>query len=172
MYITYQNTADNLRALAAHQYKISPSMRRDRWFVLAVAAIIFGLLFLVCGSYTPEVFLFCLIVTGATTLGILTLHRRTFIRQTLQAHEEGARNGFLGRIQTLSVTDSELMGVSVSGRSRLPYWRIARIDTSGKCTFIYLNAVTALMLSESATIEGDYQAFIKELRERWRQSVA
>lgn len=172
MYITYRNTEENLRALAAHQYKISPGMRRDRRVILGIAAIILATLLLMIGRYTASALLISLAIATLTVVIMLWIHRSSYIRHAVAAHRPEIRDSFLGRIQTLSLTDSGLVGLSRSGKSRLEYERIIGIYTSGNRTFIYLNPVTALMLSEAATVEGDYHAFLIELRKRWVQAAA
>ncbi len=172
LHITYQNTGDNLRALAGHQYKISTSARFERRLMLCVVAlagvVFFGLLGRVAAVDVLAFGGAAIIVM----LGWVLVHRNFHIRRILQMHGAEERRGFLGRVQTLDVTDAGLVAISNTGRSRMPFERIQRIDTAGDCTFVYLTKANVLMLSASATIEGDYHRFVEELKRQHARAAA
>lgn len=172
LHITYQNTENNLKALAGHQYKISPAARFERRFMLLVVALAGVVFFAVRARVTTVDILAFGGAAIIVLLGWLLLHRNFYIRRILQTHRNGEKRGFLGRVQTLDVTNAGLVAVSETGRSRLPYERIQRIDSAGECTFVYLNKASVLMLSKSATIEGDYYRFVDELKRQYARVAA
>ena len=51
-------------------------------------------------------------------------------------------------------------------------WKgIERIETTPGRTFVYLSPMSALVISEHSVLEGNYQAFIEELQNRWQHAT-
>jgi hypothetical protein len=49
---------------------------------------------------------------------------------------------------------------------------VEKVESTDKYTFIYLNAVAALVIPRDSVSEGDYEAFVEAVRERVAETHA
>ena len=94
---------------------------------------------------------------------------RRKVRQYLgRLYREGQNRGVLGT-HTLEILGNGLYD-ETPFYERTTFWNgIERIETAPGRTFVYLSAVSAMVIAENSATEGNYAAFIEELQKQWRQ---
>lgn len=169
MRIRYENTIEDLLAFTAHFHQKSPTLKRNRrWAVVCLAIMILGMTF--AASEITGVPIVLWVGTGGAALVALVyprLYRRNVKRLSLRLYAEGQNKALLGPHVT-ELRDNGLF-VGTEFREGVVFWKgIERIESIPGHTFVYLSAMSALVISEHSVFEGSYQGFVAELQRRWQ----
>ncbi|TXT24723.1 MAG: hypothetical protein FD138_3043 [Planctomycetota bacterium] len=169
MRIRYENTIEDLLAFSLHFHQKSPTLRKHRlWVVICLAIMILGMTF-AASEVTGDPIVFWTGVIGAAVIVVIypRLYRRNVKRLSSRLYAEGQNRALLGPHVT-ELRDNGLF-VATDFREGVVFWKgIERIESIPGHTFVYLSAMSALVISEHSVFEGSYQGFIEELQRRWR----
>ena len=83
-----------------------------------------------------------------------------------KSFREGKNKGFLG-IHELEIDDYGILEKSEYNESKIAWAGIERIGSTPDYTFIFIGANLAIPLPKARVIEGDYEAFVAELKSRF-----
>jgi hypothetical protein len=169
MRIRYENTLEDLLAFTAHFHQRSPTLRRGRLAaVVCLAIMILGMTFAFSEVTGDPIFRW--IGAGGAALIVLIyprLYQRNIKRLSVRLYAEGQNKALLGPHVT-ELRDNGLF-VGTEFREGVFFWKgIERIESIPGHTFVYLSAMSALVISEHSVFEGSYQGFVEELQRRWR----
>lgn len=169
MRIRYENTLDDLLAFTQHFHQKSPTLRRHRlWAVMCLAIMILAMSF-AASEVTGDPIILWIGVAGTAVIVVIypRLYRRNVKRLSSRLYAEGQNKALLGPHVT-ELRDNGLF-VGTDFREGVVFWKgIDRIESVPGHTFVYLSAMSALVISEHSVFEGSYQGFIDELQRRWR----
>ncbi len=168
MRIRYENTVDDFAAFQQFHMENSPSVRRRtalvRWGIPAFGAGAGVLIMIVWGPDRWEgipLILFGLIFP----IIFPVIMRRSLKRQVAELYREGGEKGVLG-MHELLVSDQWLTERTDYNEQRSSWESIGRIGSSDDRTFIYVSPLTAHVIPRERVQEGDYDAFVREVRRR------
>ena len=170
MQLTYEVTPDHLKAFARHHCTHAPHLRQQRRKNLWSMSMLF--------AFVSVLAIFGLPLYAAVPAWVITIlgvvqtavrYPAIYIKNFLKIMSVGENLGLLG-MYTLRITDGGLFMQTVGGEGTR-YWRgIDRVEVSDGITFVYFGTLTAVPVPEGTVLEGDYEAFITEMYERYRQA--
>lgn len=171
MRIRYENTIEDLLAFTLHFHQKSPTLQRNRLgVVICLAIMIIGMTF-AASEITGDPIVLWIGVAGAVVIAVIypRLYGRGVKRLSSRLYAEGKNKAVLGPHIT-ELRDNGLF-VGTDFREGTVFWKgIERIESIPGHTFVYLSAMSALVISEHSVIEGSYQNFIEELQRRWKHA--
>lgn len=169
MRIRYENTLEDLLAFTAHFHQRSPTLQRNRlWVVVCLGIMILGMTF-AAFEITGDRILLWVGVAGTAVIAVIypRAYRRGVRRLSSRLYAEGQNKALLGPHVT-EIRDNGLF-VGTEFREGVVFWKgIERIESIPGHTFVYLSAMSALVISEHSVFEGSYQGFVEELQRRWQ----
>lgn len=168
MILRFSISFDDIVAYNRYHLAHSPWMKRRRVFSLWVMPLIFVSVFgalgiyhhlwgLAIGGFFGALFIF---------LGALYRYGPGTARRVRKLYREGKNRGLLGE-RLIELTDDGLILRTEVGESKIKWGGIERIARSDGYSFIYLNAVTAVIIPRKGILEGDHDQFMRTLQERW-----
>lgn len=171
MKITYETTLQDAVAFFHYHSEHSHLMKRTRRRL----TFLFGLALLFVCVISGFRNLPLAVVVGALALGVLLLtsswvDRRLGTWQTRKAFEEGKNKATFG-LHELELTDENLITRTRVAESRIGWEAVERVASTADHTFIYVSALSAEVIPRRSVTEGDYDAFVKELNERWQRGI-
>jgi hypothetical protein len=167
MRIKYHISIDDHVAFSQFHHKHSPTVRRTY--------LIAGVLLPVClfayslltgwyeGSWRTSIFVF--VVAGLMTFWVFGGKRRRLERQVRKLLGEGSNKATVGEHE-LELSENELVERGEYGESRFSLDVVVRLGFTADYTFIYTSAISGITLPKRAVVEGDYDAFITELKRK------
>ena len=168
MRLRVELSVDDLVAFSLHHHQSSPTLKRSRvWAVIAIA-VMTATLSHIAGELLNNPLLRLLGIAAAIFLAVVypRIWRRKLEQYVRLLYREGQNRGVLGT-HSLEILDKGLFD-STLFYERTSFWNgIERIETVPGRTFVYLSAVTAQVIPEDSVKEGNYGAFIDELRKQW-----
>lgn len=169
MRLRYENTMDDAIAFNDFHYAHSPTMKRavriNKWGM--------GLMAFIFYSFVPGNKNTTINVTIAFVLACLfvliypSLVRYNIKRQVHKFYSEGNNKGFLGE-HDIEIVEDGVIARSAYSETKTAWGAVERIETTPEHTFIYISAVTALIIPHDRITEGDYKAFLSELGQRFQ----
>lgn len=173
MQVTYELSADDYIAFNLYHQAHSPSIKRrqlfSRWF-LPVAMLFFGwTLDQRDGG-----------ITGRTTFAMASLiwvllfpayWRWCSVRLVRRLLSEGL-NSSLGKSNTLSIGPEGLQAVGPEGESKLKWTAVEKIVTSESYVYLYVSAVSALMIPTAAFADSAARNQFVEAARQYREAAA
>ena len=172
MRLRYEITLEDLLAFTLHVHQKSPTMRRTRMrAAMGLAAMIIGLCLIAAEVLDNFLVLWAGVGWAALFVAIYPrLYRRNVKRLSTRLYAEGQNKGILGQHVTELRDNGLFDGTAFSERT--VYWKgIERIESIPGHTFVYLSAMSAQVIPEDSVTEGNYQAFIDELQNRWQHAT-
>jgi YcxB-like protein len=178
MRIVYENTLEDIAAFSRYHYDNSPAIRRLRLYLLGIALVAGALcsvaVLRLLGGDTLATWLSATL--AATIVGIMLVavpkrwsswfwnsYGRRYIAR---AYSEGRNRALFGRHE-LQFSEDGVSERTEVGELNLRWSAIERIQCTDDYTFIYVSAVSALVLPRARVTEGDYGGFIADLERRW-----
>lgn len=149
----------------------SPTYRRTLfWSTWGFAIVIAGILVLWAVLKGEPAFA----IFGICWGGLYLLYARYKVKRNIESftrkmYSEGKNKGTLGP-HTLRITTEGFVETSDSGESTTYWGGIERIEESPGYAFVYIGAMLAHVIPEARVTEGDFRAFVDELKRMWAQS--
>ena len=171
MRIRFELTPDDLAAYSLHYAKHSPEWRRQmRLQVYGVALAISLSTYLHAIPRGWE-----WVVLGAVVLvGWVALAPRLiwswYAKHARRMYSENWRPG-APATHELELTGEALAGTMSNGRIATKYEDIVRVEEAGGYAFINLNGLQAHIIPVGRLVEGDGEAFLRELKARLGKAV-
>jgi hypothetical protein len=169
MKIQYEVTLDDAVAALKHYLQTSPLQRRTMLWGWVFAAIVFGLFGLAAFlslSVRPLIWGGVWLV-AYTMIGLV--QRATRDRRLRRIYEEGQNRSLLG-CHELELTAEGLAGTTAVSEGRVSWSGIERVVSTETHTFVYTGSGSALIIPQATVTEGDYRAFVAELREYFERA--
>lgn len=146
----------------------SPTYRRTVfWSTWGFAIVIAGILvFWAMLKNEPAFAIFGIVWGGLYLLYAKYKVKRNIENFTRKMYSEGENKGTLGP-HTLRITPEGLVEASDSGESTTYWSGIERIEEVPGYAFVYIGAMLAHVIPEAHVTEGDFRAFVDELKRMW-----
>lgn len=171
MIIKFSNDLSDARALALFHYRMSPTLRKSRRKVQIVSALIVPVLaaFGYFDIFSSEAGLW---MVGAIiwVLFVGFHHRHSFVKKSTSIYRERDGEQAFGKHE-LSLDQRGVTVTTEGGNGFIPYERLAQVIRTDKYTFIYVDAIRALILPKSKVTGGDFDSFTAELRNRFERAM-
>lgn len=169
--LTFTLTMDDIVAWSQHYHAHSALCKRAFWiWRIVLCAILFAMV--VAGTARDAI---------GITLGLLgagvyywifpRLYRRGVARLVKKSYAEGTNKGLLGE-HRLFITDDGFGSSGIWSEGKSSWAGIERIAEIPGYTFLYFSALSAAVVPERGILEGDYHAFMAELKRRWEAAQA
>ncbi|MEW6412591.1 MAG: YcxB family protein [Candidatus Zixiibacteriota bacterium] len=164
MHLTFNTTADDIRAFAGYIYTRSKTLRRSRLKNLALFAVTFTLLYFALFRHRGLHATLSWCVLSVLALIVLDfLAHRSYIKNCVKLYHEreGDRES---RSSTLVITETGINAASEEISTEIKWAGIHRIDELDDRTYIFVSPITAIIISRDAVTDGDYRAFIDAVK--------
>jgi len=167
MILRFSASFDDIVAFNRYHFAHSPWMKRRRVFSLWVMPLIFVFVFGAMALHHHHWGLAIVGFFGALILFLSALYRYGpgTARRVRRLYREGKNKGLLGE-RLIELTRDGLIVRTEVGESKIKWDGIERIARTDDYSFIYLNAITAVIIPRKAIVEGDHDQFMRTLRER------
>lgn len=179
MQVRYKNTSDDFAAFNTFHFAHSPTHKR----MVAIYVFVFGLalgvaVFFLAKSFPLEsvksmgeevnntsAAIQAVFVAAIYAFFLPRILRRNIARQSRKLLREGRNKTFLCEHQ-LEITEDGLVTRTPYSESKASWEAIERIARTEAHTFVYVSAVSALVIPHDRVLEGDCEAFVSEVRKR------
>ena len=168
MNIRYSVTLEDLIAFNRFHIQHSRQLVRQRriaGLALPLATILVAVVLAILRSdfrLLPFVVLF-------VVLYVLFLRRaygKGLEKKLRRLYAEGKNKGVLGE-HSLHLQDDGISRQSDVGSTTVAFRGIEKIESTPTHTFIYISALSAIVIPKERVIEGDYSEFLMHLRRKW-----
>lgn len=99
------------------------------------------------------------------------LWKRRIRKNTLKAYGTGGNKALLGK-HAIRVEEDGIAGTSDFGEGITRWAAIEKIEATDSHTFLYISAVTAIVIPKNGITGGDYNKFVSALRTRHAEATA
>ncbi len=170
MKIAYPLTVDDNMAFVRHQYDTMPAIRRSRRRSLIVASLMYP--FFGALAYVERSFVVLGVGFAIATAYVLFVgyyHRRGYIKRVekwLHAKREGHQDEHV----ELTLEGDDLLVKTDASDVTAPMERFSRLERTENYTFLYINEQKAIIIPKDSLTEGDYSAFVSQLRKQYDES--
>jgi hypothetical protein len=164
--LTYTLTMDDVIVWTQYHYAHSALCKRSFWiWRLVLCAIVFALV--VAGTGLNAIGISGAVLSAGLYYFIFPgLRRRGVTRLVKKSYAEGKNKGLIGQ-HRLVIAEDGLESSSEVGEGKGIWAGIERIVEVPGYTFLYVGAFLAQVVPERGVTEGDYKAFMVELKRRW-----
>lgn len=172
MRLRYEITLEDLLGFSLNVHQKSPTLRRNRQWATIGLAIMFVAMFFAVSEILRDPVVFWIGLGGAAIILAIypRIYRGNVKRLASRMYAEGQNKGLIG-VHVAELRDNGLFD-GTEFLERTVFWKgIERIESTAGRTFVYLSPMSALVISEHSVLEGNYQAFIEELQNRWQHAI-
>jgi hypothetical protein len=170
--IEYEVREQDLIAFNEHQLqnsqKLQKSMRRHQATLPGIIAVIAMILFFYFKDLQSAVYV-ALIALG-WGFGVPLYLKWNWRQQLRKMYSEEEKACVLGRC-ALRVEQDELVEITPSGESRMPWAEVLRIESTKKYAFVFVSADAALIIPRATLKKGDLHEFVKRADECIEQAA-
>ena len=177
MKLEYSVQLEDIIAFNNHHMEATPSIRRKlavMRFVWAFAplAAIWAITFF--EGMDPSKAMWVITFVGVCISSPIFLFQPFYLRwmnnrQVRKAYEDEKNRSLLGD-REIKVTSNGLAEKTASGENQSEYAQINRIDSDDNYTFIYAAKSKVHIIPKKSVKEGDYDAFVSELKKKTKVS--
>ncbi len=170
MLLKYNNVEDDFIAASVFSSRHSPFARRQQiifGLIVPSLLLIFVLLQAIYSRDWVSAIVLSLLPVGLA-VWILAGRSKRMGRIARKLFREGKNKGFLG-VHELEINDYGILTKSEYGEGKIAWAMIDRIGLTPDYTFIFTGAHKVIPLPKSRVIEGDYDAFVAELKSRFEK---
>lgn len=164
--LTYSRTMDDIVAWTQYHSAHSASYKRLYGIQVAFVSAILFVAFWAISGFGDTGAITAALATAVIFCIMLSQRKRGIARYVKKTYAEGKNEGMIGQHRLL-VTDDGLTDNSETGELKTRWAGIERVVEIPGYTFVYISAASALVVSERGVSEGDYSAFMAELKRRW-----
>ena len=171
--LRYSITIEDLVAFNRFHNLHSPELIRQRRLVtviLPVAALI-AITVMAVLSRDLWSFLFPFLVIILYMAFLRRAYGTAFDKKVRRLYSEGKNRAALGA-HGLSIDEDGLTSETEVSSSTISFKGIEKIESSPTHTFIYMSAMSAMVIPKGSVTEGDYENFFAQLRARWEAGRA
>jgi hypothetical protein len=167
--LEYTLTLEDLVAFEEYHADHSPSIQRKRKFMrffYPLVGIATGLYLVIIDGGLMIAIVFLIIIFLAMAIWFFSApkrFRRHHRRAVTKLYQEGSNRALLGH-QQQRADQNGLHSSSALGESRMNWSAIERMQSTPDYTFIYLSAVTAIVIPRKSVMRGDYEGFVQFVR--------
>ena len=166
--LRYSTTIEDLVAFNRFHNLHSPVLMRQRRLatvILPVAALIaVSVMAILSRDLWSFLFPFLFIILYVAFLR--RAYGKALDKKVRRLYSAGKNRAALG-VQRLSIDEDGLRSESEVSSSTISFKGIEKIESSPTHTFIYLSALSAMIIPKDAVTEGDYEDFLAQLRVKW-----
>ena len=165
--LSYEITVDDLVAFNRYHRESSPTMKRLRlrrqWGGGLLTAVVMGAVGVLTRS--GEVIFWGVFLGVAYAVIFSALWRGRLEKSVRKLYSEGNNEGVIGG-RVMEIGEKGIVERTGYSETRTSWSGIKRIVSTKGYTFVYFSAATANIIPHKGVVEGDYEAFIHELKER------
>ena len=166
--LRYSTTIEDLVAFNRFHNLHSPRLIRQRRLVtvlLPVAALIaVSVMAILSRDLWSFFFPFLFIIFYIAFLR--RAYGKAFDNKVRRLYSEGKNRAALGA-HRLSIDEDGLTSETEVSSSTISFKGIEKIESSPTHTFIYMSAMSAMVIPKDSVTEGDYENFFAQLRAKW-----
>lgn len=166
--LRYSTTIEDLVAFNRFHNLHSPRLMRQRRLVtviLPVAALIsVSVMAILTRDLWSFLFPFFFIILYVAFLR--RAYGKDFDKKVRRLYSEGRNRAALGP-HRLSIDEDGITSETEVSSSTVSFKGIEKIETSPTHTFIYMSAISAMVIPKDAVTEGNYENFVAQLRTKW-----
>lgn len=172
MRIKYKTSPDDLVAFVQFHYKHYSPVRRKNIIVGILIPIAFFILFCIDGLRKSrwDIPIVGAVVAGTVMLWLVGGQRRRLEKAVRKMLSGGSNKVSFGEHE-LEMTETGLIERSQYEDGRFTWDVIERIGFTPDYTFIFTGATRGISIAKSSVLEGDYEGFGEELRQRFEGKV-
>lgn len=165
MKVRFEVTVED--SIVFHRHHWDHELRAGAWgcaWSLATMALLGGIV----GAIVADEKIFSAVGFGLGAACLVVIPKSMWLlteRSVRRAYYEGRQAGSVGPHE-LELTQSELVERWTNSEMRMRLHAIVRVVTEGSHTFIFINAVQAIILPHDRVTEGNPEAFVQALRAR------
>ncbi len=154
--------------LLANQERIQKTLRRHQAMIPGVIAIIALLLFFYFKDIPSAVYV--ILIAMGWGMGVPFYLKWNMRKQIRQMYSEEEKTCILGHY-TLKAEKDNLVEVSATGESKLPWKKVLRIEVEKKYVFVFVSLDAALIIPRDTLDKGsNLHEFVKTVDERIEQA--
>jgi YcxB-like protein len=166
--LRYSTTIEDLVAFNRFHNLHSPRLIRQRRLVtviLPVAALIgVSVMAILTRDLWSFLFPFLFIIFYGAFLR--RAYGKAFDKKVRRLYSEGKNSAALGA-HRLSIREDGLTSETEVSSSTISFKGIEKIESSPTHIFIYISAISAMVIPKAGVTEGDYEDFLAQLRAKW-----
>ena len=164
--LTFTLTMDDIVAWSQHHYAHSALCKRAFWiWRIVLCAIMFPAIVAITARDAAGITI-ALLGTGIYYFIFPRFYWRALAKHVKKAYAEGKNKGMSGE-HRLTIGDDGIASSSEVGEGKIGWAGIERIVEIPGYTFVYFGALAAAVIPEQRIVEGEYHAFMAELKRRW-----